>query len=245
MRTFLKKYFQYILSILIFIGLSYFLFSYLTSFNYLAQSKASACSKLSHTMISNGAGGTFAVSHPWCTINKLGRLSLYNLLQPNKQTLKQSSFVIRSVNLDDYFKGPLYLVMDSETIANRVINQLLWENGFAENGSLIRLTSPQSNTAICGDIKINPSTPVVKIFLGAEEIPVRKTNNRYYFCTKVLNLEQLPKLNIAFSGLGDAESFVMKLYLPPKEEQGAIIPVTDFIYQHDYFVPFDLGQLTF
>lgn len=245
MKEFFKKYFKYILIVLFFVSLGCFLFFYLTNFNYLAQNKAVECSNLSHTQISNGAGGTFAVANPWCIVNRIGRLSLYNLLEPNKTILTQSSFIIRSVNLKDYFKGPMYLVLDSETIANKIINQLLWQGGFSNQGSLIKLKVPENNTAICGDIKINDTKTLVKVFLGSEEIPARKGNDKYYFCTQVLNVQQLPQLNIAFGHTSNIKSFVMKLYLPPTSEEGNIVPVTDFIANHDYFVPFDLGQLTF
>jgi len=245
MKEFFKKYVKYILICLLFVSLGFSLFFYLTSFNYLARNKAIECSNLSHTQISNGVGGTFAVSHPWCIVNKLGKLSLYNLLVPNKTVLAQSTFIIRSVNLKDYFKGPMYLVMDSETINNKVINQLLWQGGFSNSGSIIKLALPQNKTAVCGDIKINDTKNVVKVFLRSEEIPTRNVDGKYYFCTPVLNLQQLPQLNIAFSHTTNIKSFVMKLYLPPTSEKENIVPVTDFINRHDYFVPFDLGQLTF
>lgn len=245
MKEFFKKYFKYILAAFVCLGVALCLFFYLTSFNFLARNKSTQCSNLSHTKISNGFGGDFAVSHPWCVVDKWGRLSLYNLLVPNKKALTQSAFIIRSVNLKDYFKGPMYLVMDSETINNEVINQLLWKSGFSSSGSIIKLALPQNNTAVCGDIKINDVNNTVKVFLGSEEIPTRNIGGKYYFCTPVLNLQQLPQLNIVFSHTPNIKSFVMKLYLPPTSEENNIIPVTDFISQHDYFVPFDLAQLTF
>jgi len=171
MKAFFKKYFKYILTVLLAIGLGYFLFSYLTSFNYLAKNKAIECSNLSHTQISNAKGSKDIVYNPWCSVNKLGKLSLYNVLQPDKIKMEKSSFLIRSVNLKDYFTGPTYLVIDEETINNKVINQLLWKEGFSTGDPTIKLETPHNNTAICGDIIIDNLAVPLKVFWGHKKFP--------------------------------------------------------------------------
>ena len=245
MKEYFKKYFKYILIVLFFVGVGCFLFFYLTSFNYLAQNKAVDCSNFSHIQVSNTEGSKGIVYNPWCSVSRLGKLSLYNVLQPDKTKMEKASFLIRSVNLGDYFKGPTYLVVDEETINNKVINQLLWQEGFSSQGSTIKLELPKNNTAICGDINIDDLTTPIKVFSGTQEIPLRLAKDKYYFCTSVLPLEQPPLLSVAFKNTPAFNSFKIKLYFPPVSEQGNLVSVADFINNHDYFVPFDLGQLSF
>lgn len=247
MKEFFHKYFKYILAVLACLGVALCLFLYLTSFNYLAESSALKCSRLVGAKVTNDSGRSLTVYYPWCFVSLGGKVSLYNLLQPNKLEAQKASLIVHSIDLQDAFKGPAYLVMDSETINNKVINQLLWQEGFADSASsaVIKLKIPETSVSVCGDITINDSQNLPKIFVGGQEIPLRQDKDKYYFCTAALAPNSAPILNVVIPNSKNFKSFKMKLYWPPASEGGRGIPVFEFITQHDYFLPFNLSQLSF
>jgi hypothetical protein len=208
-----------------------------------------ACQKFSGSTlkIQSAEGGTnVLISHPYCKINIWGKAALINTFDTNSlKTIKPGDLLVRVVNLNDYFKdgNPIVMEMDAEIANNpKIMNAIMNSDNIGGNGTVFKLKKPTGYTSICGEVKL-PSLSETNFLVTPKSLIERAYgSNQASFCSKIFNTESMPFMGIAFIQPVKG-NMSMKLYIPPEENQGLNVSVTEFMDYHDSFLPFDRTNL--
>ncbi len=208
-----------------------------------------ACQKFSGSTlkIQSAEGGTnVLVSHPYCKINVWGKAALINTFDANSlKTIEPGDLLVRAINLNNYFKDGNLLVMemDAEVASNsKIISALARLGNVGGNGTVFKLKKPTGYVSICGEVKLPSLSETNFLVTPIGQIERTYGSNQASFCSKIFDTERMPFMGIAFIQPVKA-NMAMKLYIPPEENQGVNVPVTDFMDYHDSFLPFDKAYL--